>query len=173
MLTLLKLLQQLFKTLHSEGTPHQVAAGVALGSLLGLSPLLSPLNGVALAVAILTNLSFGGFLLGWALSVPLGFLLDPVFDAIGRRLLLETPSLVGTWTTWYNTPGLAISGFNNTIVLGSALVWLVAAVPIYFLARLGVTRYRRTIHPRIAGSALVRTMQASRVYTLYRTLWPS
>ena len=31
MLTLLKLLQSLVKTLHSEGTPTQIAAGIALG----------------------------------------------------------------------------------------------------------------------------------------------
>ena len=32
MLTLLKLIQSIIKTLHSEGTPGQVAAGIALGS---------------------------------------------------------------------------------------------------------------------------------------------
>ena len=41
MLTLLKLMQSLIKTLLSEGTPGQVAAGVALGSALGLTPLLN------------------------------------------------------------------------------------------------------------------------------------
>ena len=39
MLILLKLLQSLVKTLHSEGTPLQIAAGVALGAALGLTPL--------------------------------------------------------------------------------------------------------------------------------------
>ena len=41
MLTLLKLLQSIIKTLHSEGTPGQVAAGIALGSALGLTPLMN------------------------------------------------------------------------------------------------------------------------------------
>ena len=38
MLALLKLIQSLIKTLHSAGTPGQVAAGMALGSALGLTP---------------------------------------------------------------------------------------------------------------------------------------
>jgi uncharacterized protein (DUF2062 family) len=39
MLTLLELLQSLVKTLHSDGTPTQIAAGVALGAALGLTPI--------------------------------------------------------------------------------------------------------------------------------------
>ena len=35
MLTLLKLVRSLFNTLHSDGSPGQIAAGVALGAALG------------------------------------------------------------------------------------------------------------------------------------------
>ena len=41
MLAILKLIQSIFKTLHSEGTPRQVAAGIALGACIGLTPLLN------------------------------------------------------------------------------------------------------------------------------------
>lgn len=41
MLALLKLIQSIIKTLHSAGTPGQVAAGMALGSALGLTPLVN------------------------------------------------------------------------------------------------------------------------------------
>ena len=41
MLALLKLIQSIIKTLHSEGTPGQVAAGMALGAALGLTPLMN------------------------------------------------------------------------------------------------------------------------------------
>jgi len=51
----LKLLQQLVRTLNSDGTPGQVAAGIALGAAFGLTPL------------------------------PAGFALDPLFDAIGTK----------------------------------------------------------------------------------------
>src|SRR5690349_8776329 len=44
MLALLKLVQSIIKTLHSEGTPGQVAAGIALGAALGLTPLVNAHN---------------------------------------------------------------------------------------------------------------------------------
>ena len=89
MLGLLKLIQSIIKTLHSAGTPGQVAAGMALGSALGLTPLMNLHNLVIFSLLVLLNVSFGGGMLGWMLFVPFGFLLDPVFDAIGLRLLLR------------------------------------------------------------------------------------
>ena len=83
MFTLLKLIQSIIKTLHSEGTPGQVAAGIALGSALRLTPLMNVHNLIIFALIVLLNVSFGGGMLGWALFVPVGFLLDPVFDRTG------------------------------------------------------------------------------------------
>ena len=39
------------------------------------------------SMLVLLNVSFGGGMLGWMLFVPVGFLLDPVFDKIGLSLL--------------------------------------------------------------------------------------
>src|SRR5918992_1547791 len=103
MLALLKLIQSIIKTLHSEGTPGQVAAGMALGSALGLTPLMNLHNLFVFALILMFNVSFGGGMLGWALFVPLGFMLDPVFHAVGSRLL-ESPGLRPLWTDLYNTP---------------------------------------------------------------------
>src|SRR5215207_6364525 len=103
MLGLLKLIQSIIKTLHSAGTPGQVAAGMALGSALGLTPLMNVHNIISFALLVLLNVSFGGGMLGWMLFVPIGFLLDPVFDKIGLSLL-AAPSLTPLWTDWTNTP---------------------------------------------------------------------
>ena len=172
MLTLLKLIQSIIKTLHSDGTPAQVAAGLALGSALGLTPLANVHNLIVLALLIILNVSFGGGMLGWALFVPVGFLLDPVFDAIGRSLL-EAPSLRGLWTAWYNTPLLPFTNFNNTVVLGSLVTWAVLGVPIFFGARYGVARYRATIGERVRQSKFYKAVTASQVYNWYRLFRPS
>ena len=100
----LKLIQSLIKTLHSEGTPGQLAAGLALGAILGLTPLWNLHNLVVFALIVVLNVSFPGAMVGWALFVPVGFLLDPAFDWIGRTLLLETPVLQPLWTALYNVP---------------------------------------------------------------------
>ena len=128
MLTLLKLIQSIIKTLHSDGTPGQVAAGIALGSVLGLTPLVNVHNLLIFSLIVLLNVSFGGGMLGWMLFVPVGFLLDPVFHAIGLQLL-EAPSLRAIWTDWYNTPLVPYTNFNNTVVLGSLVGWAGAGRP--------------------------------------------
>ena len=171
MLTLLKLLQSLIKALHSEGTPAQVAAGVALGSALGLTPLMNVHNVVIFALLVILNVSFGGGMLGWALFVPLGFVLDPIFHRIGSALL-QSPGLRSTWESLYNTPLLPYTNFNNTVVLGSVVGWLVLLVPIFFLSRYGVARYRATIGERVRQSKFYQAVTASRVYNLYRLFRP-
>jgi uncharacterized protein (TIGR03546 family) len=171
MLAILKLIQSLIKTLHSEGTPGQVAAGMALGSALGLTPLMNVHNLVIFALIVILNVSFGGGMLGWALFVPLGFILDPLFHAIGLSLL-QSPSLRPLWTDLYNTPLIPYTNFNNSIVLGSVVGWLALAVPIFFAARYGVARYRATIGERVRQSKLYKAVTASQVYNWYRLFRP-
>jgi uncharacterized protein (TIGR03546 family) len=171
MLALLKLIQSIIKTLHSAGTPGQVAAGMALGSALGLTPLINLHNLVIFSLLVLLNVSFGGGMLGWALFVPLGFLLDPVFDAVGLRLL-SAPGLRPLWTGWTNTPILPFTNFNNTVVLGSFVSWLVLVVPIFFAARYGVTRYRATIGERVRQSRFYKAITASQLYNVYKMFRP-
>jgi uncharacterized protein (TIGR03546 family) len=172
MFTLLKLIQSIIKTLHSEGTPGQVAAGMALGSVLGLSPLVNVHNLVVFALIVLLNVSFGGGMLGWALFVPVGFVLDPVFDRIGASLL-EASSLRPLWTAWYNTPLVPYTNFNNTVVLGSVVAWLVLALPIFFAARWGVARYRATLGQRVRRSRFYKAVTASRAYNWYKLFRPN
>jgi uncharacterized protein (TIGR03546 family) len=172
MLTLLKLLQSLIKTLHSEGTPGQVAAGVALGAALGLTPLVNVHNLLIVALILVLNVSVGGALFGWAIFLPLGFLLDPLFDRLGRQLLLETPALTPIWTTWFNSPVLPYTNFNNTIVLGSLVAWLALWLPIFFAARYGVARYRATLGERVRQSRFYQAVTASKAYNVYTWFRP-
>lgn len=172
MLALLKLIQSIIKTLHSDGTPGQVAAGIAIGSVLGLTPLLNLHNLIIFSLVVLLNVSFGGAMLGWALFVPLGFVLDPLFHGIGLALL-QAPSLRPLWTTLTNTPFIPFTNFNNTVVLGSFVGWLGLAVPIFFAARYGVARYRATVGERVRRSRFYKALTASQAYNLYRMFRPN
>ena len=172
MLTLLKLLQSLVKTLHSEGAPWQIAGGVTLGAALGLTPLMSGHNLVIVLVICVLNVSVGGALLGLAVFAPLGFLLDPLFDRLGRQLLVDTPVLEPMWTALYNIPVVPYSGFNNSIVLGSLVTWLVLTAPIYALAYIGVLRYRATVGERVRQSRFYKVVTTSRLYNVYTWFRP-
>lgn len=171
MLALLKLIQSIIKTLHSDGSPAQVAAGIALGSALGLTPLINVHNLVIFGLIVLLNVSFGGGMLGWAVFVPIGFLLDPAFDAIGRSLL-QSPSLRDLWTSWYNTPLMPYTNFNNSVVLGSVVGWMGLAVPIFLASRYGVVRYRATVGERVRRSRFYQAVTASKVYNVYKLFRP-
>jgi uncharacterized protein (TIGR03546 family) len=171
MLALLKLIQSIIKTLHSDGTPGQVAAGMALGAALGLTPLMNVHNLIVFSLIVILHVSFGGAMLGWALFVPLGFILDPLFHAIGLSLL-EAPSLRALWTGWYNMPLLPYTNFNNSVVLGSVVGWLLMTVPIFFAARWAVARYRATLGARVQQSKWYKALMASKVYNVYRLFRP-
>jgi uncharacterized protein (TIGR03546 family) len=164
----LKLLQSMIKALNSQGTPGQVAAGMALGAALGLTPLASLHNFVILLLALVLNVSLPGFMLGWTLFVPIGFLLDPLFDAIGNALL-GAPGLAPLWTKLANTPVITFTNFNNSVVLGSLVVWVIAWLPIFFAARWAVTKYRAHIFERLQKTKFFQAVRASALYQVY--LW--
>ena len=152
MLAFLKLVQSLIKELHSDGTPLQIALGAALGAALGLTPIANVHNAIVLALLLILNVSFGAGMLAWGLFVPLGFILDPLFDRIGHKLLMETPALTPTWTSWFNAPLVPYTNFNNTVVLGSVVGWLVLFVPITLFVRFLVVRYRAPYGERVRRS---------------------
>jgi uncharacterized protein (TIGR03546 family) len=172
MLALLKLLQSLVKTLHSDGTPAQIAAGIALGSALGLTPIANAHNLIVVLLLAVLNVSFAAGLLAFAVFVPVGFMLDPLFHKLGRVLLMETPALRPLWTAMDNVPGLALTNFNNTVVLGSVVTWLVLFLPIYFAARVGVVRYRETLGKKVMNSRFYKALQASKIYNVYTLFRP-
>ena len=167
MLALLKLIQSLVATLHSDGTPNQIGLGVALGAALGLTPIMNVHNVVVVALLCVLNVSFGAGMLGWAVFTPVGFLLDPVFDRIGRLLLLETPALRPLWTSWDHSVLVPYTSFSNTVVLGSVVAWLVLFVPVVFLARHLVIAYRLRYAERVRASRAFRAVTASKAYNVY------
>jgi uncharacterized protein (TIGR03546 family) len=169
---IVKFIQSLVKALNSEGTPSQVAAGMAMGACLGLTPLVSLHNLMIVGVILFFRVSIPGATLGWLFFTPAGFALDPLFDKIGTALLADTSALQGLWTFLYNAPIVALGNPTNTIVLGSLLFWGLSALPIFLLCRWLVGRYRTTIYDRYKDAKLFRAMRASKMYNMYRLFRP-
>lgn len=170
---IVKLIQSLLKALNSEGTPGQVAAGMAMGACLGLTPLLNLHNLLVVGAIMFFRVSVPGATLGWLIFTPVGFLLDPLFERIGTALLIDSDSLEGVWATAYNAPVVALANPTNTIVLGSFVGWVVLAVPIFFGASRGVAWYRRTIYERYKDAKIFRALRASKLYNVYQMFRPS
>ena len=171
MYMILKLIQKLIATLNSDGTPKQVAAGIAIGTVFGLTPLINLHNLVIFAIVLFFKITLPAVMLGWFVSIPLGFALDPLFDRLGQQLL-DVLTLNPFWTTVTNAPVIALANLNNSVVLGSLAVWLVAAFPLYLIFRWAVARYRETIYARIKRTKAFQAMKASKVYNFYRLFRP-
>jgi len=165
----LKFIRQLIGTLNSDGTPRQVAAGIALGAVFGLTPLVNLHNLALFGLALILNLSMSGVFLGWAVFIPVGFALDPLFDAVGKALL-GSDALRPLWTSLYNMPVVPFTNFNNSVVLGSFVFWLVTCVPFYFLWKWLVARYREQVYERLRKWRVFQLLTASKLYTTYRSL---
>ena len=172
MLAILKFLQSLLKTLHSEGTPGQIAGGIALGAALGLTPLMNLHNAIVLVLLCIINVSFASGLLGMAIFAPVGFLLDPLFDRIGQWLLVDVTSL-RPFFAWIDAqPVLAYTNLTNTVVLGSVVGWLVLFVPIFIAARIAVIRYRESLAEWFMKSRVYQALGATRILDVYSWFRP-
>ncbi len=171
MYALLRLIQKLIATLNSDGTPGQVAAGIAVGTVFGLTPLISLHNLLILGIVILVRVTLPAVMLGWMVAIPLGFAFDPLFHSFGQTMLRDLQLRV-VWVEMTNTPVLALFRLNNSVVLGSLVNWMIAALPIYFVARWLVGKYRVTIYARLRKSKLFKWLRATRVYNFYRWFVP-
>jgi uncharacterized protein (TIGR03545 family)/uncharacterized protein (TIGR03546 family) len=132
----------------------QMAVGFVLGAALGLTPLLSPHNVMFLAAPIMLRLSLSTFTIAWIGAIPFGFLLDPLFHRLGSALL-SSEFLTPLWIQAANAPLVPLTQFNNTVTLGSLVVWSVAAFPLFFLSRRGVDTHRGGLERLESGIPVV------------------
>ena len=59
------------------------------------------------------------------------------------------------------------TNFNNTVVLGSVVCWMVLFVPIFFAGKRGVVVYRRDYAKRVEQSRFMRAVKASKAYNVW------
>jgi uncharacterized protein (TIGR03546 family) len=164
---LLRLLARFLKLLGSETAPGQIALGVALALVAGLTPLASPHNLLVLLLLLVLRANLSTFLVALAVFSGFAYLLDPVFHALGRWFL-TLPALEGFWTFLYNVPGMRLTRFNHTIVLGSLVAALALVVPVHLLAAGAVRRYRETVLARVRALKVVQVLKASRLVRALR-----
>ena len=79
----------------------------------------------------------------------------------------------GDWAaTSINAPLVPYTNFNNTVVLGSVVGWLVLFIPIVLLVKFLVVRYRATYGERVRRSKFYKAVTASQAYNVYRWFSP-
>lgn len=165
---LLNQLFQLIKMLNSEVGTNQIASGLSLGFALGMSPFLS-LQGILIMLLMLVfRVQFGAAFLSAFFFSFIAYLLDPIFHIIGDAVLYA-PSLQGLWTTLYNMPLVPLTKFNNTVVMGSGVVGFILFIPLFFLFRILVTKYREKVVAKFKETKFWKSFQLTSFYKWYCT----
>ncbi len=166
----LEILAKIFKILRSENSPNQIAWGFALGMILGLTPFWTVHNMLIILILIVFNVNLGSALFAFALFSGLAYLLDPLFHNFGYFLLVDVHSLHSLWTALYQFPVIALSRYNNTVVMGSLAVSLILFVPVFFFIKFFVRYYREHLDPIVQKLKIVKLFKASKFYKVYQKI---
>jgi len=140
-----RLLLKLFT--EADASP-QLAAGFALGMMIGLLPKGNLLAAVLAVVLLAVRVNLTAAATGTLLFTLVGLFLDPLTHRLGAALLGWGP-LQSIWSCLYNWPIVPWTHFNNTVVLGSLLLGLVLVGPVFWAAWRAIERYRPWVVERI------------------------
>lgn len=163
---MLTLIAKLFIALNSENSPRQISYAIALGMIIGLTPILNLHNLVILLIAFLVRVNLGAFFAGWTVFGILGLLFAPLFANLGHYLL-TLPALEPFWDSLYQITFMRLAHFHHTTTLGSLLISLVLFFPFVFLLNYLIREYRTHIMSYILKFRVVQTLKASKIYKLY------
>lgn len=163
---MLKQIFNLLKLLNSDKGHNQIASGIAAGFLWGLSPLLSLQSLLLFLLVLFFRIQLAVALIFSFMFSLLAYLFDPLADLLGQRLL-EAESMQSLWTSLYNLPLIPLTHFNNSVVMGSGVLGILFFIPVFFLSRYLVIKYREHIWNRIQNSKLWHLVRATGLYKFY------
>jgi uncharacterized protein (TIGR03546 family) len=166
---MIAMLAKLLKALNSDSAPGQIALAFALGLITGLTPLFSLHNLIVVFFACIIRLNFSAFLLATAFFSGIAYLLDPASVALGESLLTHS-DYQEFWTGLYQSELFRVMALNNTLILGSLLVAIVAFIPVLLLSRWLVTTYRVKFMAWVEKLKITKLLKASKFYKVYQAI---
>lgn len=166
MTLLLKQIFSLLKLLNSETGHNQIAAGIAAGFILGMSPALSLQSLLVFLCLFFFRIQIGMAFLAAFFFAFIAWILDPLFHAFGS-MLLEMDALQGLWTTLYNMPLVPFTRFNNSIVMGAGVLAILLSPVIFLVGRTLILKYRATVVVRLQNTKAWKALKATSFYNWY------
>ncbi len=168
MTLLLKQLFAFFKMLNSDTGTNQLSAGLALGLVIGFSPFLSIQTLFFFLLVFIFRIQMGAAFLSAFFFKFAAFLLDPASDYLGRKVL-ETEALRPIFVDMYNMPLVPLTRFNNSIVMGSAVVGFLLAIPAFFIFKKLIIKYRLTVVARFKTTKAWKAWSGTTLFKWYTT----
>jgi len=165
--TPLALAKKILRILKSSLSPNQIAFSFALGLFAGLPPMGLHVI-LPITLALLVRCSFRTFLLSMGLFKLISLALAPGSYAIGRFLLDTNRGLDGFWRFLFHLPVLAPMGYGRYLLFGSLVLSLLMAIPVFFLVRFLVIKYRESFAEWVSGWRVSRALAGRRGTGLVR-----
>jgi uncharacterized protein (TIGR03546 family) len=166
----LKLIANFIKILREGQTPAQVAGGFALGSILGLSPMLTLQGLLVWLIILVLDVNLSAATLSLLVFSLFAYIFDPLFHHLGYFLLVNTDGLKGIWTALYNAPIAPLTRFYNTVIMGSFVSALIFFPLVYFGMKKFVIAYRSTIGARIEKMKIYQVISRSWIVQTYQRI---
>jgi uncharacterized protein (TIGR03546 family) len=166
----LEILVKLVKILRSAASPNQIAMGFVFGMIIGLTPFWSFHNLILIVLLVILNINIASAIFSFIIFTAIAYLIDPLFHSFGFVLLVDMEGLKDFWTWLVHLPILAWSRYNNTVVIGSLVCALIAALPVYFLIKTGVISYRENIDAKMQKWKIVQAVKSSKIYLFYEKI---
>ena len=141
---MLTLLAKLFHALNSDSSVRQIALAIALGFIVGLSPLLTLHNIVILFFVLLIRIHLGSFILAVGVFSGISYLLSPLIVQVGESIL-TSPALAETFTMLYQVDLFKLAHWHHTYILGAWVLGVVLCIPIYFISKVPVSYTHLTL----------------------------
>ena len=150
-------IKKIWNALNHAGKPWQISMAIALGMIVGFTPILSIHNMVILFIVLIFNIHLAIFLLSVSFFGIIGLAIDPLFAIIGKDILTSS-TLESLFTSWFNNPFGHITYFNNTITMGSLIVSLILFFFVYKISSFILIKYRTVIAVKIKNIPLLNKM---------------
>lgn len=163
------ILKQIFaflNLLNSETGTNQIATGIACGLILGFAPVFSLQTALVIFLLFFFRIQIGAAMISAFFFKFVAWILDPIHNWVGMQIL-EMESLRPLFTELYNMPIVPLTRFYNSIVMGSGVVSVMLAVPLFFFARYLVEKYREQVYRRYKQSKFFKVLSATKFYQLY------
>lgn len=163
------ILKQLFafiKLLNSDTGNISLALGMTCGFILGMTPVLSLHSLLIFLILFFFRIQIGAALVMTFFFKFVAYLLDPVFHSVGSKVL-EMESLQGIFTTLYNMPLIPYTRFNNSIVMGAAVVTFAVSPIVYLLSQYFIIKYRQIFVARFKETKAWKAVEATKFYQWY------
>jgi uncharacterized protein (TIGR03546 family) len=163
---MLTLLAKLLNALNSESSTRQISLAIALGFIVGLSPLLTLHNIAFIFVVLFLRVNIGGFILAWGFFKGLSYLLSPLIVAVGESLLMAE-SLQSFFDILYQFSLFKLAHLHHTYTLGALVLGCLLAIPLYFICNFLIEKYRIHIKAFFEKFWIIKALKGSKFYRVY------